>query len=49
VKLRIGSRGSKLAVAQAETIGTELKKRHPALELSYERIVTSGDRDAAAG
>src|SRR5438876_843236 len=45
MKLRIGSRGSKLAVAQAEWVGSELKKKDPGLDISYARITTTGDRE----
>jgi hydroxymethylbilane synthase len=43
--LRIGSRGSKLAVTQAEWLGGELKKKHPSLEIVYSRITTTGDKN----
>lgn len=44
--LRIGSRGSKLAVAQAEWVAAELKKTSPELKIEFKRISTTGDRDA---
>ncbi len=45
---RIGSRGSKLAVAQAEWVAAELKKKASDLEISFVRITTTGDRDPAS-
>jgi hydroxymethylbilane synthase len=45
VKLRIGSRGSKLAVAQAQWIGKRLSAAHPSLEIAYATITTSGDQN----
>ncbi len=49
MKIRIGSRGSKLAVAQTEWLGRELQKANPGLEVSYQRIVTTGDRQSEGG
>lgn len=45
MKLRIGSRGSALAVIQSEWVAAELKKKTPGLEISFRKIVTAGDRD----
>lgn len=45
--LVIGSRGSKLALTQAELIKTELEQRDPAAEIRIEIIKTSGDATAA--
>ncbi len=45
MKLRIGSRGSKLAVAQAEWVASELKKKNSSLEISFQQITTTGDKD----
>lgn len=42
-KLVIGSRGSKLALVQAETIKAELERLEPSLAVSIEIIKTSGD------
>ncbi len=42
-KLVIGSRGSKLALVQAETIKAELERVEPSLTVSIEIIKTSGD------
>jgi hydroxymethylbilane synthase len=46
MKLRIGSRGSKLAVTQAEWVASQLKKIHPTLDISFLQIVTTGDRES---
>lgn len=46
--LRIGSRGSKLAVSQARWVAAELKKKHPALEVAFREIATTGDKDMSA-
>lgn len=46
--LRIGSRGSKLAVTQARWVADELKKKNPGLEISFQEIVTAGDKDQSA-
>jgi hydroxymethylbilane synthase len=42
-RLVIGSRGSKLALRQAEIVKTELRLLNPALEVRIEIIKTSGD------
>src|SRR5688572_5703315 len=47
MKLRIGSRGSALAVAQTRWVGERLLKAQPSLELVYSTITTSGDRNTA--
>lgn len=44
-KIVIGSRGSRLALIQAETVARELKQAHPALEIDIRKIVTEGDRN----
>ncbi|MEL6821409.1 MAG: hydroxymethylbilane synthase [Calditrichota bacterium] len=44
-KLVIGSRGSKLALWQANHIKTELQNLYPDLELSIKVIVTQGDKN----
>lgn len=46
MKLRLGSRGSKLAIVQAEWVAEKLKAAHPGLEVTFERIVTSGDKQS---
>ncbi len=43
MNLRIGSRGSKLAVTQAHWVGEELKKKTPGLDVTFKEIVTTGD------
>ena len=44
-KIIIGTRGSILAVAQAETVKNMLLEKFPDLEIELKKIVTSGDRD----
>ena len=44
VKLRIATRKSPLALAQARWIASELKRHHPGLEIEELHIVTLGDR-----
>ena len=48
MKLRIGSRGSRLAVVQAETVAALLRAKNSALEIEFRRIATTGDRDQHA-
>ena len=43
-KLRIGTRGSPLAVIQAETVGRMLEAAFPGLAVDYVIVRTSGDR-----
>lgn len=43
-KIRIGSRGSKLALWQAEYIKSELERRDPHLSVTIEKIRTTGDK-----
>jgi len=43
--LRLGSRGSALALAQAELVATALRAAHPALEVAIDKVVTGGDKD----
>lgn len=43
-KLTIGTRGSKLALAQAHTIAALLREAHPGLDVALEIITTRGDR-----
>jgi hydroxymethylbilane synthase len=47
MKLRIGSRGSKLAVTQAHWVGERLRAADAALDVSYVTILTSGDQNLA--
>jgi hydroxymethylbilane synthase len=42
--LRIGTRGSPLAVIQAEAVGTALMQAHAGLSVDYRVVRTSGDR-----
>ncbi len=42
--LRIGTRGSQLALWQANWVKSELEKRHPGLEVSLTKIKTQGDK-----
>lgn len=44
-KIRIGTRGSRLALWQAEFIEQELRQRHPNVEFEKVLIKTQGDRD----
>ena len=41
--LRVGTRGSELALAQTRGVVTSLKQRHPGLEIEIETIRTQGD------
>jgi len=43
-KLVIGTRGSKLALWQAEWIKSELERRYPNLEIGLNKIKTTGDK-----
>ena len=45
VKLRIGSRGSKLAVTQAAWVGNQILAKNPHVEVLYRQITTVGDKD----
>lgn len=45
-RLRIGSRGSKLALTQAEWVGRQLQVKTPELDISFVRITTTGDRQS---
>ena len=44
MKLRIGSRDSKLAVVQAEIVMDALRKAHPGIELELVTMKTTGDK-----
>jgi len=44
-RIVIGSRGSKLALIQAETVARELKQSHPDIEIEILKIITEGDRN----
>lgn len=43
-KVIIATRGSKLALWQAEYVRTELKKRYPDIEIGLKKIKTTGDK-----
>lgn len=43
--LTIGTRGSRLALIQANTVAEALKRAHPAAEIEIRKIVTEGDRN----
>jgi hydroxymethylbilane synthase len=45
VILRLGSRGSRLALTQAEAAADRLRERDPSLDIALVPITTSGDRD----
>jgi hydroxymethylbilane synthase len=44
-KIVVGSRRSRLALLQTESVASRLKLIHPHLEVSVRKIVTAGDRD----
>ena len=44
----IGTRGSKLAMVQTESVAADIRRLHPDTDVRIKRIVTRGDRDAAA-
>ncbi len=44
-KIIIGSRGSRLALTQAESVLSQLKEANPHLKFSLSKIVTEGDRN----
>jgi hydroxymethylbilane synthase len=43
--LRVGSRGSRLALTQAELVAEALRREHAGLEVALVPITTTGDRD----
>jgi hydroxymethylbilane synthase len=47
-RFRLGTRGSALALAQAEVVRTALRQAHPGLVVETEVIRTSGDRPGSA-
>ena len=47
-KITVGSRGSRLALIQAESVMAQIARLHPELEISIRRIVTRGDRSRHA-
>ena len=44
-RIVVGSRGSKLALIQAEYVVTKIRETNPSIEVSISQIVTKGDRD----
>ncbi len=44
-KIVVGSRGSRLALIQTESVVSRLKLIHPDLEIIIRKIITAGDRD----
>ncbi|MBI4224195.1 MAG: hydroxymethylbilane synthase [Deltaproteobacteria bacterium] len=42
--LKIGTRGSRLALVQTQTVAEALQKKHPKLKIKIQTITTSGDR-----
>ena len=47
-RLIIGSRGSRLALIQANSIADQLRTHHPELSVEIEIVKTSGDKDQSA-
>ena len=43
--VRLGSRGSRLALTQAELAADALRRAHPGLDVALVPITTTGDRD----
>ncbi len=44
-KIRIGSRGSKLALIQAESVAARIRQLYPQSDVSIHKVVTKGDRN----
>jgi hydroxymethylbilane synthase len=44
-RLRLGTRGSRLAVAQSRQVASALERLHPGLRIELQRFDTRGDRD----
>jgi hydroxymethylbilane synthase len=44
-RIIVGSRGSKLALLQAESVIARLREANPHLEVSLSQVITTGDRD----
>jgi len=44
-RIVVGSRGSKLALLQAESVVAKIRKANPDLEISITKIATAGGRD----
>ncbi len=47
-KIIVGSRGSRLALIQSESVAAKIRKLNPQFEVSSSKIVTKGDRDRHA-
>lgn len=47
-KIVIGTRGSKLAMVQAETVAAAIRQLHPDTEVCISKITTMGDRESTA-
>jgi len=47
--MKLGSRGSALALAQVELVKAALLRAHPGVEIEVKIITTSGDRRQEAG
>jgi len=47
-KIVIGTRGSKLAMVQAETVAAAIRQLHPDTEICISKITTRGDRESTA-
>jgi hydroxymethylbilane synthase len=45
MKVVVGTRGSKLALIQTESVVNKLKLIHPNVEISIRKVVTAGDQD----
>jgi hydroxymethylbilane synthase len=46
-RLKLGTRGSALALAQSEWVAARIRENHPEIDLEIVRIVTGGDRSQA--
>ena len=44
MKIKIGTRGSKLALWQSSFVATEIRKKNPALEVELVKVQTQGDK-----
>ena len=44
-KIIIGTRGSRLAMIQANIVASELQRAHPTIQIEIRKIVTEGDRN----
>jgi hydroxymethylbilane synthase len=44
-RIVVGSRGSRLALAQAESVMASIKRANPNIKLGLKKIITAGDRD----